>query len=447
MILESGICHLPLGDDDNTGRKVHTKRFLAGATAGLAAMAVVGACARQIQRLEPSLELRAAVQHLAAAKQAGFTLKVTGSADELIAGMKQQAAKDKSDDSPWTDEDTRSLRTLLNSSVTVAYDQAGPGADDDRMRLAATVDGVQGTELRVVDKVLYVKAPVTELAQKFGAGASEVSSTRHDATAESPAFGAFFDGGWVSLDMKDAAGLPGATLGLPTGKADSAKTLAELKTSASDLFDGAKITRDPADPKHLVVTSSTAKAYAEMKRLVTAVSGSQAKDLADEFGDPPKDRPIVVDLWVDNQKLTAVELNLLQFIDGATGRAALRLDMTTGEPITAPQGASKIDSSALAGLEGGDPTGLPGPQGGAAGRPTATEAAELLGYQALGRAEEAGGKPADYLRASIAAMPVPGVTARIVRRGVAEVSAHGAKACMRLPTSYDKEPSVKKGAC
>jgi hypothetical protein len=439
MNAESGISH---------GGKVHTKRFLAGATAGAVTLALIGACAQQVKRLEPALELRAAFQQLASAKQAGFTLKLTGSADDLIAAAKLQAAKDKPGDGSVSEEDTRSLRTLLNSSVTVAYDQAGPGADDDRMRLAATVDGVEGTELRVVDKTLYVKAPVTALAQKFGGSAADVASTRKEAVASSPAFGAFFDGGWVSLDMKDAADLPGAAFGLPTEKTDSTKTMAELKTSATNLFNGAQITRDAADPKHLVVTSSTTKAYAEMKRLVTAVSGAEAKDLTDEFGGAPKDRPIVIDLWTDHEKLTALELNLLQFVDGATGRVALRLDATTGETIAAPAGATKVDPKALSDLEQGpsspssDLTGS-----GITDGLTAFDAAEGLGFAALGQAEQKKGKPADYLKDAIGMMPAGFGKARIVRRGVAEVSLHGDKACLKLPGSYDKEPSVKKGAC
>ncbi|MFI6070466.1 hypothetical protein ACIA5C_02615 [Actinoplanes sp. NPDC051343] len=429
---------------------MHTKRFVAGATAGVATLALIGACAQQVERLEPGLELRAAAQHLAAEKQAGFTLKVTGSADDLIAAMKAQAAKDKSDDGPWTDDDTSSLRKVLNSSVTVAYDQAGPGADDDRMRLAATVDGVEGTELRVVDKMLYVKAPVDELAQKFGAAAGDVSSARKGATEDSPAFGAFFDGGWVSFDTKDAAGLPATAFGVPTGKTDNAKTLAELKSSASNLFKGAQITRDAADPRHLVVTSSTAKAYTELKRLVTTVSGAQAKEMSDAFDKAPKDRPIVVDVWVDHEKLTALELNLLQFVDGATGRVALRIDATTGEPIDAPQGATKIDSAALSGLTGNLAGGSAGPAdlpGGAGDAPSATDTAEAVGFAAIGQAAEEKGKPADYLPAAIANMPPSFGKVRIVRHGVAEVTVKGAKACVKVPASVGKEPKVTKGAC
>jgi len=411
---------------------MRTKRFLAGAAACVAALALVGGCAQQVKRLEPALELRAAAEHLAAAKQVGFTLKVTGSADDLIKSLRQQAAKDTSHDDAWTADDTDSLRTLLNSSVTVAYDLAGAGTDDDRMQLAATVDGVEGTELRVVGKTLYAKAPVTELAKKFVV-VDDVSSMRTDATALTPTLGALFDGGWVSLDVKDAADLPGASLGLPTPDADTAKTLAELKTSAANLFAGATIVRDTADPKHLVVTSSTTKAYAEMKRLVTAVSGANSMDLADEIGDAPKDRPIVLDLWIDNEKLTALEVNLLQFVDGAPGHAVLRLDMTTGAPITAPQGASKIDPAALTALQSG------------AGN--ATDEAEMLGYEVLDRAQEDGGNPANYLKAAIADLVEPGTTTKIVRRGVAEVTVSGTKACLKLPNTYTKEPTVTPGAC
>jgi len=396
---------------------MRTKRLLAV----VAALALVGGCAEQVNRLEPGLELRAAAQHLAAAKQAGFTLKFTGSADDLIKGFKQT-------------EDTDSLRTLLNSSVTVAYDQAGAGADDDRVQLSAVVDGVAGVELRVIDKTLYAKVPVTELAKKFGASGDDLSSMRSEATASTPTLGAFFDGGWVSLDVKDAAGLPQAGFGLPSPGTDSAKTVAELKTSVSNLFSNATIVRDPADAKHLIVTSSTAKAYAEMKRLVTAVSGAESADLADEIGEAPKDRPIVLDLWIDNEKLTALEVNLLQFADGATGRAAVRFEVTTGAPITAPAGATKIDTAALTAMETGAGGG-------------ATAEAEGLGYEALDRAEEGGGKPANYLKAAIADLRGSGASARIVRPGVAEVTSGGTKACLKLPSSYAKEPIVTPGAC
>ena len=315
---------------------MRAKRFLAGAAAGVTALAVIGGCANQIKQLEPKLELRNAAQNLGAEKQTGFTLKLTGSADDLAAAVKKQ-------DPDTSADDIDSLKKLFNSSFTVAVDQAGDGPDDDRASMAATVDGVAGTELRVVDQTLYLKAPVADLVKKFGGAESDIAEMQDEFTQADPALKAFFTGGWVSLSVKDVA----KTGTLPTQDTDSAKVAAEAKKSAQNLFDGAQVERDKADDKHLIVTTSTTKAYSELKRLITAVGGDQAKSLSGELDKAPKDRPIVLDLWIDDDKLIAAEINLLQFIDGATGRVAVRLEVTTGAPIDVPAGATKIDPKVI----------------------------------------------------------------------------------------------------
>ncbi|WP_433378583.1 hypothetical protein ACQPZX_11945 [Actinoplanes sp. CA-142083] len=401
---------------------MRAKRFLAGAAAAATALAVVG-CANQIKQLEPKLELRSAAQHLGEQKQAGFTLKLTGSADDLVTAVKA--------------EDPETLKKLFNSSFTVAYDQAGEGPDDDRMSLAATIDGVAGTELRVVDKVLYAKAPVTQLVQKFGGTAADLNEMRDQATSTDPALKALFGGGWVSLDAGEAV----KTSGLPTQDTDSAKAAAEVKKSAQNLFDGAEIVRDQADSKHLIVTTSTTKAASELKRLVTAVGGDETKELTGELDKAPKDRPIVLDLWIDDEKLTALEINILQFVDGATGRAAVRLEVTTGSPIEVPQGATKIDPKVLSGLAG-PAGGSTGPGGG-----NASGYAMSVGYGALAVAEDQGIKPAKALPKAIAELKGLPFTAKVVRSGVAEVTAGGDKACVKLPATTDGTPKVTKGAC
>jgi hypothetical protein len=391
-------------------------RFLAGTTAVISVLAVAAGCAAQ--QLEPKLALRAAATHLAESPRAGFTVKLTGSADDLIAALPKDDA-----DLPG---ETETVRTLFDTSLTLAYDQAGPGATDDRMLLAATVAGVTGTEMRMVDQTIYLKAPVAELAKKFEAG--DISEVRAGAVAEVPEAGPFFDGKWVSLDAKEA----GQTA-LPAEDADAEKALTELKAGATALFEGADVVRDQADDKHLIVTSSTTKAYAEMKRLATAVSGEIGSELTKEMGAAPKDRPIVLDLWIDDDKLTALEVNLLQFVDGATGRVAVRLEVTTGTEITAPQDATKIDPGKLAGLSVPDPTFS-----------VAETHADDIGYSAMDLAEVGGGQPSKYLKQAITES---GYTAKVVRRGVAQVSAGRDTVCLKLPKTLDDEPLVTTGRC
>jgi hypothetical protein len=324
---------------------MRSKRLLAGALAGATTLTVIGGCAaKQIATLEPKLELRNAAQQLGDAQQAGFTLKLTGNPDDLIAAAKLADKTDKTGKA--TDTDPAELRRVFNSSITFGYDKAGSGTADDRSMMLATVDGVAGTEIRSVDGKLYAKAPVSEIAAKFGATPAQVKELTDDSVGDVPGLGAFFAGKWVSLDVKKLTDLASTatTNKVPKQDLDQAKVMKEFSTGADNLLDGATIVRDTADRKHLVVTTSTTKAYAEAKRIAVAVD----KSLGQEMNDAPKDKPIVLDLWIDGGKFTAAEINVLQFIDGATGRVAARIEMTTGAPIAAPEGATTIDLTGLA---------------------------------------------------------------------------------------------------
>ncbi|WP_250038363.1 hypothetical protein [Paractinoplanes maris] len=300
---------------------MRAQRHLAGVLAGVTTLTVLGGCAaQQIQALEPKLELRDAAQQLADAQQAGFVLKLTGNPDDLVAAAGQDA-------------DAATVAQVFNSSLTMSYDKGGAGEADDASSLAATVDGVTGTEIRFVGGLLYVKAPVKELAAKFGATPADIRKLSGGASE----FDALIAGQWVSLDTKELTARAGAT-----PDAEQQKAAQELTTSATNLLEGADVVRDSADDQHLIVTSSTAKAYAEAKRFATAVS----PELAGKFpAERPADKPIVLDLWIDGGKLTAAEINVLQFVDGATGRVAARLEVTGGAPIAAPEGAQKLDLS------------------------------------------------------------------------------------------------------
>jgi hypothetical protein len=334
---------------------LRVKRLIAGALAGVTTLTVIAGCAGEsLQALEPKLELRNAAKQLGEAKQAGFTIKINGSAEDLVAAAKLDAAKSGDPEDEITEDDAKILRQLFNSSFTVAYDQAGEGTDDDRALFGATIDGVTGAEVRYVGKTLFVKAPVTELATKFGATKAEVKELSDAAVGSLGGLDELLDGKWVSLDASKLTELAKSSAGAPDKAADEQKLKAELSTAAENLLEGASIVRDENDDTHLVVTSSTTKAYEELKRVVSAVEPTMAETLTGASAEPVADKPVVLDLWIKDGKLTAAEINMLQFVDGATGRVALRLEVTTGTAIEAPEGATKIDMDALLGA--GAPT-------------------------------------------------------------------------------------------
>jgi hypothetical protein len=413
---------------------MRAKRLLAGTAAGATALAFAGACAQQIKQLEPKLELRNAASQLSEAKQTGFTVKLTGSPEELAAGLKLEDPADV--------PDTATLQKLFNSSFTIATDKAGDGDKDDRASISATIDGVTGTEIRVVDGVLYAKAPVKELAAKFGAG--DVDELREQAVAGLPEAGALFDGKWVAIDVAKATeGALGGATPPSQDPAEAQKLQSEIQASAKNLFESAQIVRDPADSTHLTVTSSTTQGYAEIKRLAGVFGKQLGTEVTKSLPAAPKERPIILDLWIKDEKLTAIEVNFLQFIDGAKGRAALRFEVTTGAAIDVPEGATTIDTSKLTeGLS----EGMQPYAGSGVDNDTAYTQARLLGLQ-VGLMSLEKGNTNTYLKQAVAELNQEGggVKAKVIGSGVAQVAADGKFACVRVKAN--KEPKVTEGAC
>ncbi|SDT32607.1 hypothetical protein [Actinoplanes derwentensis] len=423
------------------------KRFLAGSLAGVTALAVTAGCANQFQQLEPKLELRQAAQELGATGKSGFTIKAGGNVDDLIALAKK-------DDSTFKEEDADILRKLYNSSFTVAWDKAGEGVADDKALINATIDGVTGAEVRVVDQVAYVKVPVNELVTKFGGKQSDVDELSTEMGNAIPGIDALIAGSWVSVDSKDLTKLAQGTTGVAPS-ADPAQNdaiAAELKTSAENLLEGATIVRDEKDKTHLVATTTTVKAFTEAKRFVEAaakLAGEGTGDLLNEslgseLEKPPADKPIVLDLWVDNGKFKAFEVNFLQFVEGNTGRATLRVEIADGADIAVPDNVTKLDVTkifeAINGAAGaGAPTGLGGGD--------AKTWAELIGSQATLKALSEGGKPAAHLKDAAADMTIPGVTVKVVGGGKAQVTSGSSVVCLTVPATTSGKSKVAEGAC
>ncbi|GIE92198.1 hypothetical protein [Actinoplanes regularis] len=428
------------------------KRFLAGALAGATTLTLAVGCAEQIEQLEPKLEIKKAAAALSATGKAGFTLKVGGNVDDLIAFAKKESGTEPG---AFTDEDADTLRKLYNSSFTLAWDKMGDGVTDDRASVSAVIDGVTGTELRIVDQVAYVKAPVADLATKFGVSKSDLDAVRKEMGPAIKGVDTLFDGGWISISVTDVKKFSEGTTGVApsTDPAQNEKLAAEVKASAESLFESADVVRDSKDKTHLVVTTTTVKAYEQAKRLMQAMekiggqsaSGVLDEALGSEMEKPPADKPIVFDLWIDKGEFRAFEINMLQFADGSTGRAALRVELASGVEISAPEGAKKIDLTEFFSTLGAGAGDLGTPKAGGAG--DAKEWAEMIGRQAMLSAVVEGDQPALHLKQAATDMALPGMTVKVVRSGVAQVTMGKDVACVTVPSSATGEPKVVAHAC
>src|SRR5689334_9773698 len=88
-------------------RSVRMKRLLAGVFAGVTALTLTVGCAKQLQQLEPKLEIKKAAEALGATGTSGFTLKAGGSVDDVIALAKKDSG---TGEDAFTDEDADMLR-------------------------------------------------------------------------------------------------------------------------------------------------------------------------------------------------------------------------------------------------------------------------------------------------------------------------------------------------
>jgi hypothetical protein len=321
------------------------KRILSGVLAGITVLALTAGCAGQ--QVGPKLEIAQAVQEFATAGKAGFTITAGGRVEDLIAVAKKLAV---ADGSTFTAADAGLLRKIYRSSLTFDWDKAGNGAADDKFLAKAVVDGV-GAEVRVVGGVTYVRVPIRKLAAKFGASKGEIAAIRQMLGPANPGVDQLFGGGWVWVSAADMTRLTGTLGSVP----DQDKFYAQLMISAQNLFDSAAVTVDANDKTHLMVTTSTVKAYREGKRLLQAMkkiadkpaASMLDKTLGTDLRKAPEDRPIVLDLWIENGRLKAFEFNFLQFVKGSTGRASLRIDFSRGRDIAVPRPATKLDPNKI----------------------------------------------------------------------------------------------------
>jgi hypothetical protein len=324
------------------------KRLLAGVLAGATVLTLAVGCS--VQQFGPKLEILRAAQDLATARKAGFTLKAGGKVEDLIAVVKKEGA---AHGDTFSDEDADLLGEIYNSSLTIAWDKAGRGVADDRTLAKAVLGGVVGAEVRVVDKVTYGKVPFHKLAAKFGGSKADIDSLRQELGPKTAGVNTLIDGGWVWVSEADMKKFTQTTAGVAPNSTpeQNEKYATELITSAENLIEDAAVVYDKKDKTHLIATISMAKATAEGERLLAAmqkITDEPTADLLSEtFGSnlkrAPADRPIVLDLWIDNGRFEAFEINFLQFVKGSTGRAGLRVEFSPGDDIRAPRKADRLD--------------------------------------------------------------------------------------------------------
>jgi hypothetical protein len=269
-----------------------------------------------------------------------------------VASLRALTAADGGDSLGGTD-----FNTVLNSSITVSRTGAA-GAKDARSQTVIKIgDNDHAIETRMVDQKLYVRADIPGLINTFGKDRTDLS----DLVKEADAYHFDFvrpavQGKWLSLDGLDKVS---KTLASATGTSmpsdNKNKQLSDefLQRLLSRLT--VRTVGDDSAGTHMEASIPAREAYAALQQLVLNAGKGLPSGAAMPSPTTIPNKPITVDVWVRDGKLTQIELDLKRLsglgdkpLPSGVHQLAIRIAISdfTGT-IEAPSGAVPVDLNKL----------------------------------------------------------------------------------------------------
>lgn len=161
------------------------RRFLALLLSSALLLAACGGDSGPDPADDPKAALKAAFEKIGEYEGLTVTLRLDSDTDSLVAVSEGEL----------TDEQAQAI---LDSSLTVTAKQSGQ-PEDAQLELTADISG-DTAELKLVEQVLYARADVGELVERFGGDISEVNQFRQQAPPGFEFIGPLLDGEWVAFE-------------------------------------------------------------------------------------------------------------------------------------------------------------------------------------------------------------------------------------------------------
>jgi hypothetical protein len=270
-----------------------------------------------------------------------------------VGSLQALTAADGGDSLGGTD-----FQTVLDSSITVSRTGAA-GAKDARSQTVVKIgDNNDAIETRMVDKKLYVRADVAGLINTFGKDRSDLSDLLKEADANGLDFvRPAVQGKWLALEGSDKLGKTlGAKAGTSVPSDGKRKQLTDefLQRLLASL--SVKTVGDDSAGTHMEASIPARAAYAAIQQLVLNAGKGLPPGAAMPSPTTIPDKPITVDVWVRDGKLTQIELDLKRLmalgenpVPAGVHQLAIRIAISdfTGS-IEAPSGAVAVNLTALA---------------------------------------------------------------------------------------------------
>jgi hypothetical protein len=365
----------------------------------------------EVQKMSAKDQVSDALSGFENAKSATFTVSVDSTTADIAAISKAQ-------NEPMSASDQANLAKVLDGDVVLAvqapdgktFGDAGAGASavsgsqdlssllgdpqkfsemlkQGSFSVSVRLSGGSLVDLRSVDGVIYAKADVKKILDLAGEDPDVLDQQLSGLPPAMAPLAKAAKGEWVSLDLAKAAAaakesgllnsLPTAT---PSPAVDAAKLNKLIESLKAAYRDKATITELEDDDQRgdgFRLTAPAKQVAQAVSPDLIALVGKAAEAGGRKAITEIPDKNFSLDVWVKDKKLTAVSLDLTQFLDKPVPGKKLAVDVdidVDSGAVEAPTGATEIDvqkllksipGGALSGLAGGSAGG-----GGAAGRGT-----------------------------------------------------------------------------
>lgn len=329
-------------------------RTIAFAGFGLVAAMGLTACGAETgsgaNSSDPKGQIVSAFGQLADSNGVGMELTLDSSRADI---EKINAAL--SEDERMNEEDVDLLVASLDgriiSSVSAAEGKT-LGEEPDSFQMAVQLKDSSLVDVVATDGSLFLKLDADWVTREFDTDAQTIKEGFGDLDPSivTP-MNALLDSQWISFDLdksmqafeKEGLGQEAESL----APVDPVAAFSLFKSLESAFDEDVQVTA--IDGGFRVVTPAKEIAAAVQDDLIALAGESEAPFIKEEIAALP-DNDIAVDLFLDNGKLSGINLDLVQFLDEPVKDANLTLEMDLNqevEAVKAPGSATEVDVAAI----------------------------------------------------------------------------------------------------
>jgi len=309
----------------------------------LAAALVLGACAGGDEGPDPAEDpkgaLVSAFQRLADSEGISMTATVQSDTGSLIALSSDGGGE------PLTEDEAN---LILDSSVSVKGKGTTP--EDSQSEIVVDIGG-DLVELRQVNEMIYVRADVRPLVDRFEGNQAEVDQFVQQAPPQFSFVGPLVEGEWVALEGAEQLA---QQFGAPSPDQKLQQKIATELTAAFE--QNATVTSEGSDDvgEHLAATIGLRPLYDVLVQNLRGLTGGLPGATLPPNTEIP-DEQIRIDAWVADGEVQQLEFDFLQIarivgeeVPAGVQRLALRLELDGfDDDVEAPEPAASVNAGQL----------------------------------------------------------------------------------------------------